>query len=155
MPRYDYECSSCGEVQTHQCAWDVSSHPKACPCGGIAEKLFPVQAAFGIEIQTPYYDESLGMDISGKREKKQVLSAMGLKEAGDKVRGARDFDKHAPMHIKPLPPRGIRLSDVQKSKENAAKRKAATRFYAESNGKIRRVTPQTVNKNKFIHVKTQ
>lgn len=155
MPKYDYTCSSCGKVQTHECAWAVSHHPRACECGGFAEKQFPVEAAYGIEVYSTYYDEALGLDVSGPREKKQILKAMGLQETGDKVGGARDFDKHAPTHIKPLPARGITLSDVQKAKEVYAKRKAATRLYAENNGKIRRVMPQTKDKKKLVHVKVQ
>jgi len=64
-------------------------------------------AALGVQLLDSYYDEALGCDINGYRHKRQVMKAQGVIEAGDSVGGARNFDKHAKHHIKPLPPRGI------------------------------------------------
>jgi hypothetical protein len=64
-------------------------------------------AALGVRVMDPYYDEALGCDIHGPRHKAQVMKSQGVQEAGDTVHGARNFDKDAPHHIKPLPPQGI------------------------------------------------
>jgi len=81
---------------------------------------FPLGAVQGIQIQEPYYCETLDMDITGRREKQQVLKALGLQEAGDAVKGAREFDHKAPVLIDKQPPRGRTLADVQRDKERAA-----------------------------------
>lgn len=154
MAKYDFECEKCGKVETHSMAWEESQFPRKCSCGGTAHKLFPVEAAYGIKIQEPYYDEALGVDISGKREKQQILKAMGYQETGDKVHGARDFDKHASIHIKPLPPRGITLSDVQKGKEAAKRRRESLRLYKEQNGKIMPIkAKKPMSTKELVHVK--
>lgn len=83
---------------------------------------FPVEAARGYQAFEAYYDEALNLDITGRRQKQQELKARELVEAGDRVRGAINFDKHAPHHIKPLPPRGITYQwhDEQRRKTERA-----------------------------------
>ena len=152
MPRYSYECEDCGKVQDAVVTWEISEHPRPCECGGFAQKMFPVEAVKGIVVQGVYYDPSLGLDINGKREKKQILKAMGYEEAGDKVGGARDFDKHAPVHIDREKAKGITLSDIQRAAERSRKRKENRKFFKEVNGQTVRVMPQH-DKSKMIHLK--
>lgn len=66
-----------------------------------APRLNPVEVGF-----TPYYDEALDADIETPQQKKHILKAEGLIEAGDPVNGARNFDKHAPDHVKMGTPQG-------------------------------------------------
>jgi|TARA_R100001530_G_scaffold88287_4_gene61504 hypothetical protein len=70
------------------------------------EREFPL---VNIDVFTPYYDEALDCDITGREDKKHKMKILGVEEAGDKVGGARNFDAHAPHHVKPLPPRGKQL----------------------------------------------
>tara|TARA_R110000765_G_scaffold118490_1_gene212926 strand:+ start:181 stop:606 length:426 start_codon:yes stop_codon:yes gene_type:complete len=110
MPRYDYVCSSskCKSSQTIERSYKDRKTLAAClQCGAEAEYEFPMGAAFGVQILDSYYDEALGCDIKGYRHKRQVMKAQGVIEAGDSVGGARNFDKDAKHHIKPLPPKGI------------------------------------------------
>ena len=110
MPRYDYVCSSvgCNSRQTLEKSYEERQHSAVCAeCGSEAKYEFPMGAALGVQILDSYYDEALGCDIKGYRHKRQVMKAQGVIEAGDSVRGARNFDKHAKHHIKPSPPRGV------------------------------------------------
>lgn len=110
MPRYDYACISpeCREEHTLERSYQDRTNVSCCPkCGAKAEYQFPVGAALGVQVMEPYYDEALGCDINGHQHKKKIMRAQGVIEAGDSVRGARNFDKHAKHHIKPQPPRGI------------------------------------------------
>ena len=107
MPRYDYRCCSCGSVSTKFVRYEDRAKDGTCECGSIAKYEFPVGAALGVRTMEPYYDEALGCDIHGPRHKARVMRAQGVQEAGDTVRGARNFDKDAPHHVKPLPLQGI------------------------------------------------
>ena len=118
--RYDYACGTCGNVTEHNIPFEDRHTPQVCECGGKAAYRFPVSARF-VPFET-YYDETLGFDVHGRRERKEALRAFGLIEAGDSVNGARNVESspHAEM-IKPLPPRGITLSDIQKREEGSKK----------------------------------
>ena len=107
MPRYDYKCCSCGSVSTEFVRYEDRAKDKACKCGSPSKYEFPVGAALGVRVMEPYYDEGLGCDIHGPRHKAQIMRSQGVQEAGDTVHGARNFDKDAPHHVKPLPPQGI------------------------------------------------
>ncbi len=107
MPRYTYACPHCRYEQDAFVAYADRTDPQTCErCGAHAYYQFPVEAALGFQPFEPYYDEALDGDITGRRDKQLFLKAEGLIEAGDKVRGSRNFDAKAPHHIKPLPPRG-------------------------------------------------
>jgi len=107
MPSYDYECAN-GHISTHFVPYEKRKVMQSCPvCADGAHYQFPVAAALGFQPFETYYDEALDGDITGREDKRLFLKSQGLMEAGDKVRGGRNFDKHAPDHIKPLPPRGV------------------------------------------------
>ena len=109
MPRYDYKCGTCGSGSTEFVRYEDRKKDRKCECGcgNKATYQFPMGAALGVQILEPYYDEALGCDIHGPRHKRQVMKSQGVQEAGDPVGGARNFDKHAPHHVKPLPPQGV------------------------------------------------
>jgi hypothetical protein len=68
-----------------------------------------------------YYDESLDMDIHGLRHKKQIMKALGVVEAGDKVKGARNWDEKAPNSVKPIQKlSGRTLDDYRREEEKRA-----------------------------------
>lgn len=119
MPRYDYTCNQCANVIEAFVSYDEREKPQKCECGGVAVYQFPATAALGFQPYEPWYNEALGCDVNGRREHQQIMSAMGLEEAGDSVHGARNFDKHAPHHVKPLPPKGVTFSGQQREKEPA------------------------------------
>ena len=105
MPNYDYECEKCHNVREFSVHYDDRTRPRQCECGGAMTYTFPVDALRGFMPFEPYYDEALDLTITGRRAKREVLSAMGLREVGDTVHGGRNFDAKAPHHVKPLPPR--------------------------------------------------
>jgi len=109
MPAYDYKCKDCGYTETYyQIPYDARFKLQMCSeCGYWAEYQFPIEALNGFQPFAPYYDECLDGDITSRRDRKEFLKAEGLEEAGDKRGGSRFFDKHAPHHIKPMPPTGV------------------------------------------------
>jgi len=155
MPLYEFQCPMCGmaEDRTVMLA-DLDKEQKCNDCSAPMERQFPLEAAFGFQPYEAYYDESLGIDIGGRREKKQTLAAMGYEETGDRVKGARNFDKHAPHHVKPLPPRGVTLSDVQRATAQARKDKDEQRLYGEKGTKAYRQR-RRMDKSKMVHVNTR
>ena len=107
MPNYDYYCRQCEQVNPHVVPYTNRREKRLCPdCSSPMAYLFPMNAIMGYQPFEAYYDEALDGDITSRRDKKDFLLYQGLVEAGDKVHGGRNFDKHAPHHIKPLPPRG-------------------------------------------------
>ena len=114
MPNYDFKCESCENVTERFVPFEDRKRPCKCPdCGGKALYQFPVTATF--QPFEPYYDEALGLDVHGRREKKEALRAFGLIETGDAVNGARDVETspHAVL-VKPQAAKGITLSDIQR-----------------------------------------
>ena len=105
MPLYDFVCPTCKRRQEDvSVPYSVTMLP--CVCGRVTHRQFPVQAALGYQPFEAYYDEGLGCDVTGRQEKRRIMQALNVIEAGDKVHGAREFDRHAPHHVKPEPPRG-------------------------------------------------
>ena len=85
-------------------------------CSGTQTYVFPLEA--GIVVHESHFDEGLGCDIGGDRERKQVMKALGLEEAGDAVGGARNEEgKGEGIYA----PQGIKLSDMQRKTEAAEK----------------------------------
>lgn len=124
MPRYGYKCPHCESVQDEFVSYADRLDPKTCDsCGAYAYYQFPVEAALGFQPFEPYYDEALDGDITGRKDKKLFLKSEGLIEAGDKVHGSRNFDKHAREHIKPQKPRGYSVWQA-KEKQRIAQEKA-------------------------------
>jgi len=108
VPAYDYHCPFCGAVETKFVPYADRMKQRCDVCAEPTEWQFPVEAALGFKPWGgDYYDEALDGDITGREDRKLFLKASGLIEAGDKVRGGRNFDKHAPDHIKPRKPRGV------------------------------------------------
>ena len=125
MPIYAYECDQCGHIQDLKIPYDRREDDHPCErCGdGVAKYQFPFAAALGYQPFEAYWDEVLDCDVNGRREKREILKAEGLVEAGDKSGGARLFDSKLPDHIKPLPPKGI--SYAQMAHERAEKKRTA------------------------------
>ena len=99
MPNYDYTCPN-GHIHTSFVPYEARNHPQACPeCDTLAQYEFPVTAALGYQPFGAYYDEALDVTFTSRGEKQSFLKEQNLKEAGDAVGGARNFDKHAPTHI--------------------------------------------------------
>ena len=118
MPLYDVTCQSCGETEEVTIRLGDLEKPlsKCTDCNGTVIREFPVKAALGFQPFEAYYDESLDMDVGGRREKRQILKALNLQETGDPVKGARNWDKKAVNAVKPMKPRGISFD--QKRSEN-------------------------------------
>jgi len=113
MPRYDVECIECG-IEVQDIRLNDLDKPAYCSrCGNLSERLFPLTGILGFQPFEGYWDEALGCDVSGRRERRQIMAAEGLQEAGDKRGGARNFDRHAPDHIKPRPLQGKSYSQVK------------------------------------------
>lgn len=79
---------------------------------------FPVHAIKGFQPFEDYHDESLGVDIKGRRHKQEVMRAMGVIEAGDKVHGGRNWDENAGVTVRDnLAPIGRTMEDVRRETE--------------------------------------
>ena len=122
MPLYDYRCRGCHAVKEEFLPAD-DGRTLSCECCGSMERQFPFAAVLGYQPFEAYYDEALDCDITGREHRKFVMRAKNVIEKGDRVHGARNFDKHAPHHVKPLPPRGVGFSTQeieqrQRLKEN-------------------------------------
>jgi len=104
MPFYDYCCDTCNlQIEERRSYQERDTAKKCASCNGNLIYKFPVSAAQGYVPFEPYYDESLDIDIHGIRHKQQVMKALGVIEAGDKVHGARNFEEDNPESIKPIP----------------------------------------------------
>lgn len=119
MPKYDYRCSECDRVTEEHRNVDDRQLNGICPhCKSDTEFVFPL-GGFALWTFEPYYDEALDMDIRSRGEKKEVLRALGLQEAGDKVGGARNFDKDAEYVRADQPLSGRTYDDHVKEQELA------------------------------------
>ena len=128
MPLYDYTCTSCNRTQEHVVAYEDKPDIIECEgCGGEASYSFPLGGIFGFQPFESYYDESLDMDIHGRRHKEQTMKALNVIEAGDKVHGGRNYDSSAPETIKPISKlSGRSLDDIRRESE---KREEDTRNF--------------------------
>ena len=99
---------------------------------------FPVEAMRGFQPFESYHDEGLGVDVHGKRERQQIMAAKGLVEAGDTSGGHRNFDES--NAVSALPEQGVRLSDIQRINERAARMKDDQRVSTlDKNGEVTNV----------------
>ena len=120
MPNYSYRCKDCQQESDYIITYDERQAAQVClQCGGVAEYTFPITS--NIWGAMDYHDESLGVDIHGRRHRKQVMKAMNVREAGDVKGGGRNFEKSHATGILPL--QGREFSDVQREQEKARKRK--------------------------------
>lgn len=143
MPRYEYECSKCGSVvDVDGIPVEARRTPRPCECGEFMD-FVPFPQSQTVHTYQAYYDPSLGMDISGKREKQQALKALNLVESGDKVGGARNVEKDLGDNlVKPEAPKGVTLSTIQRRKERAAKEKLSKPTFAQTMLGERKVVPR-------------
>ena len=119
MPRYDYICKQCLDSVTRYVDYEDREESTGCECGGMKEYVFPTGISF--QVFEPRHDEGLGCDVSGPRERSQIMKSMGLQEAGDPVGGARPMDgKHM---LKIDAPKGVKHSDLQRMREQGQKDK--------------------------------
>ena len=100
MPLYSFGCPACRTDREVLRSVDARHFPLMCECGAFMKRQVE---SFKIDTFTPYYDEGLGCNVWSKSDKKRIMRSLGVIETGDKVRGGRNFDKHAPEHMKPLP----------------------------------------------------
>jgi len=129
MPKYDYICRECDLVE-ERAPLLADRDEQACVCGLAMERQFPATTSnyqsgdYTASFQPfeAHYDEALDCDVNGRREKKEILTALNLQEAGDAVGGARNLEKdpNAKM-IKPTAPTGRRLADIQREQDAARK----------------------------------
>ena len=105
MPFYVQLCLVCGNEFEVMCSIAERDQPTFClGCKALTKRI---PSAPRLDIFQPYHDEALGCDISSRTEKRAVMRELGVVEAGDRVHGAINFDKHAPHHVKPLPLQGV------------------------------------------------
>tara|TARA_R100000963_G_scaffold33488_1_gene25885 strand:- start:397 stop:876 length:480 start_codon:yes stop_codon:yes gene_type:complete len=119
MPFYDYKCNTCNAVHEIPILYSKRNQPQEClSCGKEAVYQFPTSGIFGFQPFESYYDESLNMDIHGRRHKEQTMKALNVIEAGDKVHGGRNYDSSAPETIKPISKlSGRSLDDIRREDE--------------------------------------
>ena len=140
---YVYKCDNGGCEMDQFVFYQIpvdERHEQSCPDCGSHAVLQIVPGATLVTYQT-HYDEGLGMDVSGPREKQQILKALGLQEVGDKVGGARNEDKHAGVQVGRMPATGRTLSDVQRESEARREAQNAPMEVIHSNGKVDVVRP--------------
>lgn len=124
MPKYDYKCSECGDVSEEigRIKDDEYKKSKDCDsCGGKKTKewQWPLESRVGVICWTGGYDPALGCDVSGPRERSQIMKSLGLIEAGDPVGGARNLDEKKAVGL--MKPQGIKHSDNQRAYERGLK----------------------------------
>lgn len=111
---YDVTCTVCEFSEERL----LPKEGLVCQCGGVMTREYPKEAALGFQPFEAYHDEALGIDVNGRREKKQALREMGLQEAGDPVGGMRKKESYSGAQTlgSDQPLTGLRLSDVQRAK---------------------------------------
>lgn len=142
MPRYTFSCL-CGHCEDVIVTINQRDIPRDCPdCYGKMQREFPVEAALNAQFFEPYYDPALGVDITGRRQRMHELKARNLIEAGDRVRGGINFDKHAPEHVKPEPPKGIthKVLDQKRRLEDQANKEFKLKIQQGKNPETVRMT---------------
>ena len=119
MARYTWECKKCGFLEDHFVPSARRDEPMACTsCGSDTKRQFPVEAVRGIHTFQPHYNEGLGCDVHDASEHRDIMLALDVHEAGDKVGGARNFDSKAPHKVGKQPLRGERFVDRRTEKPN-------------------------------------
>jgi len=134
MPFYDYVCNNCNNKVELRCLYEERLVNKSCDCGGNLLYQFPMSAAQGYVPFEPYYDESLNIDIHGLRHKQQVMKALGVIEAGDKVHGARNYDDKSPNNIKPIAKLSGRSLDDYRREEDIRQQERANFVVSDEKG---------------------
>lgn len=107
MPCYDYKCDMCGHVEEFVVTSEERDNPRACRyCEQkVMVRQFPVEAIKGLQVWEPHYNEVFDCDVNTRKEWQAILNDKNAIEAGDRVRGGRDFDPKA-NNLMPQPPKG-------------------------------------------------
>lgn len=120
MPRWSWVCNKCDYEEDRLVPLRLRDEPYDCPkCGKITARQFSRESALNFLPFEAHYDEGLGCDVHTRREKKMIMNALNVHEAGDAKGGARNFDKHAPEHVKPTAVRGEPFLDRRLAKEES------------------------------------
>ncbi len=109
MPLYQYQCPKCGSKEELFRSVARRHDYVACCCGGMMKKEFGVPH---LDIISPYFDEGLGCDIQSASHRRRVMRQLNVIEAGDRVGGAINFDRHAPHHVGRMPVQGKEWAPV-------------------------------------------
>ena len=97
MPLYSYLCPMC--AHTVEELRSVAHRHDLLTCERCGSGMSKEMARPYLDIIEPYFDEGLGVNIYSARHRREVMQKQGVIEAGDRVGGARNFDKHAPHHV--------------------------------------------------------
>jgi len=109
MPTYTFQCQICYSAKDVVREVPRRNDPVVCECTEIMQRM---PEMFRANVFVPYYDEALGEDLYSFADKRRSMAEIGVREAGDRVGGARNFDKIAPEHVSKSRPRGIRRKDM-------------------------------------------
>lgn len=126
MPVYDYKCEMCGDVEEFIVPSDERDNPQHCKyCEQrVMRRQFPVEAIKGLQVWEPHYNEAFDCDVNTRREWQSILKDKNVIEAGDSVRGGRDFDPKAnnlmpqPVKGKQYVPEDVRRLERIKARQN-------------------------------------
>ena len=80
MPRYDFQCSSCGKVQEQFAHIDDTTF--VCSCGAMMTRIFSPPIYKPILDIEPYWDENIAPQpilVQSRKHKEQLLKENGLK----------------------------------------------------------------------------
>jgi len=137
MPFYDYCCDTCDvQIEERRLYEERNTIKKCFSCEGNLIYKFPISAAQGYVPFEPYYDESLNVDIHGIRHKQEVMKAMGVIEAGDKVHGARNYDDTCAENVKPIEKLSGRTLDDYRREEDVRQKERDNFVISDDNGNI-------------------
>lgn len=115
MPIYTYSCAHCNTVE--DVLRIVSGRNAPYICGKCSNFMIRQPELFRPDTFEPYFDEGLGSDVHSRADKKRIMNELGVIEAGDRVHGGINFDKHAPSHVGKHELKGLRRPNVPESDE--------------------------------------
>ena len=93
MPTYSYQCPCCNEIVEEFRSVGERNTVK-CDCGAQMEIVILAPPAHPKEI-LPYFDNGLGCRVQDRADRKRIMRAKGLKEAGDSDHPTTKFLKEA------------------------------------------------------------
>ena len=82
MPTYEYRCPECGVFDIIQ---SIKEEPlKDCPtCNSAISRIITGGTGFILDVHDTYYDVGLGMPITSKAHRRQVMRDRNLVEVGN------------------------------------------------------------------------
>jgi len=126
MPLYNYKCSMCSTTEVFMVRIADRDSLQECPYCDQKVMVRQFEGTRNIKVFKPYHNTALGVDVETKSEQDYIYRDMGVIEAGDKVRGARNFDEKA-NNILPERLNGSKYVPQEVQKQRRAKQKAALR----------------------------